>query len=240
MAAECAHLCRRSGIRSRREMACLVKFAVVGQILLGYHAQQLSLTADGGAVVQCAVGCVGKSHDDQYGQVSRFVQNANQFFLCAPEQGLLEKQVAAGVPGQTKFRESGKLCAGLCRLFGFCDDLVGVVCAVCHTQRRCDAGNFQKSIFHGVCLLIGYSTFIIPQCWKNCKWETAVVFQNKKQHDKSLSCCFFSDGNEFAAGIAHHALVGYHIPAVGTAVDREHAAVGDCADDRSLGRRKLP
>ena len=59
-------------------------------------------------------------------------------------------------------------------------------------------------------------------------------------NDKSLSCCFFSDGNEFAAGIAHHALVGYHIPAVGTAVDREHAAVGDCADDRSLGRRKLP
>ena len=67
-----------------------------------------------------------------------------------------------------------------------------------------------------------------------------MFFQNKKQHDKSLSCCFFSDGNEFAAGIAHHALVGYHIPAVGTAVDREHAAVGDCADDRSLGRRKLP
>ena len=60
-------------VRSGGEVPDFVEFTVVGQILLGHHAQYLSGIADCGTVVQGTAADIGQPYHQQHGQVSGFL-----------------------------------------------------------------------------------------------------------------------------------------------------------------------
>ena len=135
-------------LRRGGELPLLVKLAVIGQVGLGDHAQNLSFLYNNRTVIQFVIFPHGHPHgcDDFQGPGSS--QNSAQSLLGAPQQGLLVEQIAAGIAGQAQLRHHQYLGAGLVRLAHHGKGLLGVIVAVSQPQLGCAAGNGYKTIFH--------------------------------------------------------------------------------------------
>ena len=137
---------KAGGFGGGSELTTLVKFAVVGKICFGNQAQQLTAANNGGTVVKLAVYRKGKAH---HGHLIQPLAGGDHLFqrrLSALQQGVLQKQIAAGVAGKRKFGENQQLHIGV-GLHGFYD-FFGIVVAVCHAQSRRAGSGFDKSVLH--------------------------------------------------------------------------------------------
>ena len=79
----------------------LIKFPVVGQAGFGNQPQQLPPAEHGGAVVKLALRPHRKPQGHQHIHGTGGLQHLPQRIFGAAEQGVLEKQVATGIAGQT-------------------------------------------------------------------------------------------------------------------------------------------
>ena len=162
-------------------MALLVKFTVVGQVLLGYQAEQLSVADNRRAVVQLAV--VRDRQPDQRNQIQAgaCVQDRSQPVLSPLQQRVLQKQVTACVAGQAKFGEADQLhILGGVHAHGV-DDLLRVIGAVGHAQGGGGGSHSDKSIFKSGKAVLHSPNFLY------CIMCSLIITRcraNRKQNDK--------------------------------------------------------
>ena len=133
---------------ARGELTLFVELAVVGQIGLGYKAQNAAMAQHGGAVVQLAVHQQRKAHQRDNVQCFCFIKQGAQGIQCTGLQRALQKQVAAGIAGQAELGEHGQLYAAGCSFVQSIRDLPDIIGAVGHPQCGRKGGCFQKTIFH--------------------------------------------------------------------------------------------
>ena len=126
----------------------LIEFAVVGQVGLGHQTQQLPMAEEGGTVVELAPGPHGQANRQEEVQLLRSRQHLAQGLLRPAKQGVLQKQVAAGVAGQAQLRQAQHLDALLCRLAHKGNTGLGVVGTVGHPDFRGAYSHFDKSVPH--------------------------------------------------------------------------------------------
>ena len=150
LAAQLQHVVHAARSPGGREPALLVKFPVIGQVGLGHQAQNLSFLYNSGTIIQFVVPFVphGQAHGGDHIQILGGVQDGLEPLLGAPEQGILEKEVAAGVAGEAQLRQCQDLHALLVGLPHEGEDLLGIIAAVRHPNLRGTGGDFDKSIFH--------------------------------------------------------------------------------------------
>ena len=129
-------------------VALFIEFAVIGQVGLGYQTQQPAMADHRGAVVQLALHQHRQAYQCYQVQFFAGLQNGGKAGFGRLLQGLLQKQVTAGVAGQAQFRENGQLYAlGGCFLHGLNGHL-GVVGAIGHPKGRGDCAGFDKTVCH--------------------------------------------------------------------------------------------
>ena len=129
------------------EVAALIEFAVVRNVGFRNEAEQPPAADDGRAVVELAVHIDRQADGGDQRQRLAGLQNGAERFFGGPLQRLLQKQVAAGVAGQAKFRKADQLHAlGRVHAHGV-NDLLGIIGAVGHVQCGGGGGCADKSIF---------------------------------------------------------------------------------------------
>ena len=150
LAAEGNHVVHTARAARGRKPPLLVKFPVIGQIRLGHQAQDLSFVYYRGTVIQFVVPFVphGQADGRHHVQIPGGLQNGLQALLGAPEQRILQEEVAAGVAGQAQLRKHDHLHALLVRLAHEGEDLLGVVAAVRHADLGGGSSHGNKSVFH--------------------------------------------------------------------------------------------
>ncbi len=156
--------------------APLIKFPVIGDVGLWNQPQQLPPEQNGGTVIELMI-LVPHRHTQrrEHIQLPGLLQNPPQRPLRPVQQSGLQKQVAAGVPGDAQLRQGQHLYPLGRRLPHQGDDLPRVVIAVGHPDFGCARRHLHKAVPHGWPLLyllpIGNTalTFgIIPQkCQKS-------------------------------------------------------------------------
>ena len=132
--------------------AGLIELGVVGDVDLGYDAQNFAPQNHHGAAVQLIPIADGHAHGGEQVQIAGFVQNVFQRPFRTVEQGGLEEQVRAGVGGDAQLGQSQHLHALTGGLFHQSNDLLGVIHAVGHLDFRGAGGNFDKSVPHSLFL----------------------------------------------------------------------------------------
>ncbi len=134
--------------RARNKVARFVKLGIVRDELLGHNALDFPAAQHRGDVEQLAL--MHERQADHHGGVQRGRLAAHRVERGerAVQQRALQKQVAAGVPGQAQLGEHDQM-RPLCRgLSGQLYDLGSIVCAVCDAQVGRCGSNFDKSILH--------------------------------------------------------------------------------------------
>ena len=113
----------------------------------------------------------------------RGIQYARECLLRAAQQGVLQKQVAAGAGSQTQLREykQGGAVFGSFRSHGF--HAGGVISAVRYADARSRCRDLQKSVFHGNQTSKKFKTYVyyIPICagmQPECKQGKRTKFKN--------------------------------------------------------------
>ena len=132
------------------EPPLLIKLPVIGQISLGDQPQNLSILYNSSAVIQFVIPFIPNRqpqgrHDVQ---IPGGLQDRLEALLGTPEQGVLQKQVAAGVAGEAQLRQGQDLHALLVRLPHEGKDLLRVIAAVRHPDLRGAGGHGDKTVFH--------------------------------------------------------------------------------------------
>ena len=133
-----------------RKPPLLVKLPVIGQIGLGHQAQNLSFLYNSGAVIQFVVPFIPdrQAQSGHHVQILGGLQDGPEALLGAPEQGVLQKQVPAGIPGQAQLRQDQHLDTLLVGLPHKGEDLFGVVAAIGHPDLGGAGGHGDKTVFH--------------------------------------------------------------------------------------------
>ena len=133
------------------EPAPLVELPIVGDIGLGHQAQDLPLVDDRRAVVELAVPRIfhRQAQGGEHIQVLGGLQHGGQALLRPFQQGVLEEQVAAGVPGEAQLGQGQHPHPLLVGLPHEGKNLLRIVTAVGHPDLRGAGGHFDKSISHG-------------------------------------------------------------------------------------------
>ena len=90
---------------ARHEAAGLVKFRVIGNICLGDHAVNTSLSENYRAVVEGVAIGDGHTDDGDDGQFAGLGEDIAQGLFRRMEQGGLLDQIAAGIGGDAEFRD---------------------------------------------------------------------------------------------------------------------------------------
>ena len=121
------------------------------------HTQNISSLYNCCTIVQFVVNFQGQAHGGDHLQVPGGLQNSGQCLLRAPQQGVLVKQVAAGVAGEAQLRQHQHLGAGLFRLAHQGKGLFRVIVAVRQTQLGRATCNGDEAISHMKNLLLGMS-----------------------------------------------------------------------------------
>ena len=130
--------------------ALLVKLAVVGKMVLGDYAQNLSLVYHNGTIIQLVVPLDPYGHPQCRDHVQIFggLQNGGQPLLGAAQKGVLQEQVPAGIAGQAQLGQAQHphpLGGGLPHEG---KDLLGVIAAVGHPDLGRAGGDLDESIAH--------------------------------------------------------------------------------------------
>ena len=129
--------------------ALLIELPVVGQIGLGDHRHDLAFLDGHGAVIELSGAAQGHAEHRQDLQVAGGFQDSPQALHSPFQQGVVQKQVAAGIAGKAQFRQGQDLYALLVRLPDHGEDLLGVVPAIRHPDLRGSCRHADKAVFHG-------------------------------------------------------------------------------------------
>ena len=144
------------------EVALLVKFAIVGQVHFWHKAQQFTVAEYCRAVVELAVVAYRQPDEDNEVQPFAGFQNRGKAVLGPAQERFLQEQIAAGVAGQCKLRQTEQLDVFFGVFAHDADDLVGVVGAIGHAQGGAGCGGTDESIFKsGKAVLHSQTSFII-------------------------------------------------------------------------------
>ena len=137
------HALRRGG-----EMARFVEFAVIRHTAFRGKAKQPPAAEHGGAVVQRPIHRHRNAHRREHRQPRRALDQRRQLALRRVEQGLLQKEVAAGVTRQTQLGKHHSLHAARRGLLHQLRDRFGVVLAVRHADGGRCRRRPEKSVVH--------------------------------------------------------------------------------------------
>ena len=137
-----------AAVRGGGEPPSLIELPVVGDVGLGHQTQDLSLVDDGGAVVELVVGPHRQAHGGHHIQVPSGLQNGLQALLGPPEQGVLEKQVPAGIAGEAQLGQAQHPHPLLVRLPHEGKYLFRVIAAVRHPDLGGAGRYLYKSVPH--------------------------------------------------------------------------------------------
>ena len=135
-------------LRRGGELPFFVKLAVIGQVRLGDHAQNVSLLDHRGAVIELAADPQGHSHRSNHLQIPGGLQHGGKGLLRTPQQRVLIEKIAAGIARQSQFRQNEDLCAGLLRPAHHGERLLRVAGAVRQMDRGTAAGHRDQTVFH--------------------------------------------------------------------------------------------
>ena len=128
--------------------AGLVELTVVGDMGLGHQAEELPPADYRGAVVELVPVPHGQAQSRHHVQVLGGLQYGGEGLLGAPEQGVLQKQIAAGVPGEAELGQ-GQHPHSLCRRLPHQVEAgLGVVPAVRHFDSRRARRRLDKAVSH--------------------------------------------------------------------------------------------
>ena len=128
--------------------ALLVELPVVGNVGLGHHSHHLAPLDDHGAVIQLVPRTQGHTQGGEHLQLPGGLHDGAQGVQRPVQQGILQKQVAAGIARDAQLRQGQHLYVPLLRLLHQGDDLLGVIGAVGHPDLRRAGGDLNKSIPH--------------------------------------------------------------------------------------------
>ena len=139
-------ICRRVGGKP----PLFIEFAIVGNVRLGNHALDLASLNHHGAIVELAVPLVPHGHPQgrQNIQVFGGLQNGAQALLGPVQQGVLQKQVPAGVAGEAQLRQGQDFYPLLVRLPDHGKNLLGVVPAVRNLNLGRPRRHADKTVSH--------------------------------------------------------------------------------------------
>ena len=168
---------------ARHEAAGLVKFRVIGNICLGDHAVNTSLSENYRAVVEGIAVSDGHTDDGDDGQFAGLGEDIAQGLFRRMEQGGLLDQIAAGIGGDAEFREEDDACSPVGALADQFGDMLGVIVAIGDPYKGNCRRYFQKTksvhtIFAGL-----FFSFSVP---KRIEHLRTVRVSEK------LSVCFFA------------------------------------------------
>ncbi len=137
-------------LRRRDKVSCLVELRIIGHAALGHQAEQAPCAQDRRAVVQRRAMPYGKTYCQHTAQLPRSLQYRAQCTLCALQQRLGQKQVAACVPREAQLRENDQPCVLLRGLMGEFYGALRIKRTVRHLQLRRGGAYAQKSVLHTV------------------------------------------------------------------------------------------
>ena len=147
----------RPMVRRRGGKAALFReHVVVRQPRLRHDAEQLSRVDDRCAVIEFSAEAQRKPDCRDWVKALRRLHNLRQRRFDRAEQAVREKQIAAGVARQAKFRQRQQIHARRVRLTHPRKDLLRIVLHIRDHDIDCPCRNFDKTIFHGTALLISY------------------------------------------------------------------------------------
>ena len=182
------------------EPSLFVEFAVVGQMGLGDHAQNLTLVDDRRTVVELVVPADRQPDGSDHIQAPGGLQHRGEGLLGAVQKGVLEEQVPAGIAGEAQLREAQHphtLAVGLPHEG---KAALGVVTAVGHPDGGRAGGDLDKTIAHEKDLLCVAD--IVPQNGSLCNKR------ERKRGGASKSFPSFTfDGLDKRAGIRYNSTV---------------------------------
>ena len=133
-----------------------IEFTVIWQMRLRHDAEQLSRVDDRCAVIEFSAEAQRKPDCRDWVKALRRLHNLRQRRFDRAEQAVREKQIAAGVARQAKFRQRQQIHARRVRLTHPRKDLLRIVLHIRDHDIDCPCRNFDKTIFHGTALLILY------------------------------------------------------------------------------------
>ena len=136
---------------ARGKPAALVELAVAGDMNFGNQPQNFAPVNHRRAVVQPAVPPVPhrQAQGGEHVQLCRLLQNAAQGVLRPTEEGLLQKQVPAGVAGDAQLGQGQHLYPLGRRRLHQSDDLPRVVVTVRDLDPRRARRHLYKTVPHG-------------------------------------------------------------------------------------------
>ena len=140
----------------------LVKFTIIRHIGLGDHCQDITLLDDHGAVVELPSGPQGHPQGGEHLQVPGGLQDGAQSLDRAVQEGVLQKQVAAGVAGEAQLRQGQDLDPLLLRFPHHSEDLFCVVPAVRHPDLGRSRRHTDKTVFHIEASSFAFIAPIVP------------------------------------------------------------------------------
>ena len=131
-----------------KEMPLLIELAVIGKVRFGHKAKELAVTDNGGTVVQFAAAAHRQPHDSDQIQPAACRENLRKTLFRSADQGFLQKKIAAGIAGQTEFRQTEKLGVPRGVLPHRLDDFLCVIGHIGHPETGRSCGGTKKAIFH--------------------------------------------------------------------------------------------
>ena len=134
--------------RCGRKLPLFVKLPVIGQMGLGYDAQNGSLLYNHRAVIQFVVHPHRHSHGGDDFQIPGRLQHRGQGLFGTPQQGILIEKIPAGIARQSQLRQHQHLGPGLLGRAHHGKGLLSVVITIRQTQRRRAAGHGNKTVLH--------------------------------------------------------------------------------------------
>ena len=132
------------------EPPLLVKFPIIGQIRLGNQSQNLSILYNSSAIIQFVVPFIpyGQTQSCHDVQIPGGLQDRLQSLFGALEQGVLQKQIAAGIAGEAQLRQDQDFHPLLVCLPHQGENLLRIIAAVRHPDLGGAGGHGDKTVSH--------------------------------------------------------------------------------------------
>ena len=152
--------------KARGKPTLLVKLFVIGQIALGYHAQNLAPLKRHGAVVQTVAPRHRYTRHTQQRARGGRVEQLRQSLLCLLDQQGVPEQVATGISRNRQFGKDDDLHAQTLGLGNLSRYLLGIISAIGHLHTGDSRRHFYESeiLYH---ILSGVS---VDKC-KKFNWD---------------------------------------------------------------------
>ena len=150
--------------RCRCEVACLVKFRIIWDVLLWHESEQSAAEKHSGNIVETCVQEKRKSGHDDHIHCCGGTADLLQPCKAAVKKDVLQEQIITGIARDTKLREYQKFHMFLLRLLHTRQDMLRVEGGIAYFDIRGGCGDLDKSIFHDDVILSDlFYSFIIPE-----------------------------------------------------------------------------